>query len=119
MQRLVRALVVSAVAGLLAATPAYGTPPSNDNFASAMVITGSSSTVAGTNVDATKEAGEPSHAGNPGGASVWFSWTAPARGQATFSTAGSSFDTLLAAYRGTIVSGLTRVAANDDMNSTT
>ena len=26
---------------------------------------------------ATKQAGEPDHAGNPGGASVWFKWTAP------------------------------------------
>jgi hypothetical protein len=119
MRRSARALVITVAAGLIVALPAYATPPSNDTFASAMVITGSSGTAGGTNVDATKETGEPNHAGNVGGASVWYSWTAPASGQATFTTAGSSFDTLLAAYRGTIVSGLTGVAANDDASSTT
>ena len=119
MRRVLRALVVPALAGLFVAMPAYATAPSNDIFASAMIVTGSSGTVAGTNVDATKETGEPNHAGNPGGASIWFSWTAPATGQVTFDTSGSSFDTLLAAYRGTIVSGLTGVAANDDASSTT
>ena len=37
----------------------------------------------GTNKDATKEPGEPNHADEPGGASVWFHWTAPASGETT------------------------------------
>src|SRR5204863_391183 len=57
---------------------------------------------------------EPLHAGNAGGKSVWYSWTAPASGQATINTAGSSFDTLLGVYRGTSVSALTLVGSNDD-----
>jgi hypothetical protein len=91
--------------------------PANDLFASAIALTGASGTADGTTVGATKEAGEPSHAGNAGGASVWYRWTAPADATVTIETAGSSFDTLLAVYRGTAVNALTQVAANDDVSS--
>src|SRR5439155_6667083 len=91
--------------------------PANDMFANAQAIGGSSGNATGSNVGATKEAGEPSHAGNPGGASVWYTWTAPSAGQATIKTAGSNFDTLLGVYRGSSVSALTLVAANDDVTS--
>src|SRR5437588_11088673 len=93
------------------------TRPANDMFANAQAITGTSGNLSGSNVNATKEAGEPLHAGNAGGKSVWYSWTAPASGQATIKTAGSSFDTLLGVYRGTSVSALTLVAANDDVST--
>ena len=88
--------------------------PANDYFASRIVLSGSSLTTGGTNAKATREAGEPRHAGNAGGRSVWWTWTAPASGTATIDTAGSNFDTLLAVYNGTSVSALTAVAANDD-----
>jgi hypothetical protein len=68
--------------------------------------------VTGTNVRATKESGEPNHAGNIGGASVWYQWTAPASGSVTFDTIGSTFDTVLAAYTGSSVGALTSVASN-------
>lgn len=73
-------------------------------------------TDAGNNVGATQEAGEPNHAGKRGGASVWFSWRAPLNlgGILTISTAGSSFDTLLAVYTGDSLTTLQAVAANDD-----
>jgi hypothetical protein len=100
--------VVSTVVTVVAPAPA------NDNFASATVISGSSVTVTGTNVAATKETGEPKHAGNTGGKSVWWSWAAPTSGTVTLNTRGSGFDTLLAVYTGTAVSGLTAVASNDD-----
>jgi len=90
--------------------------PANDMFANRIVITGTNIVVTGSSVGATKEPGEPEHAGNAGGASVWWSWTAPAVGAATISTAGSSFDTLLGVYTGTSVSALTEVASNDDEN---
>lgn len=89
-------------------------PPDNDNFANAQVITGASGTLTGENIAATKEAGEPNHAGNSGGASVWYKWTAPNNSTYSFNTFGSSFDTLLAVYSGANVSSLTQVAANDD-----
>src|SRR5262249_40224771 len=78
-----------------AADPPPPSGPVNDNFANATVITGSSVSATGSNVGATKEPGEPPIAGNAGGASVWWSWTAPASGSVTISTAGSSFDTIL------------------------
>jgi hypothetical protein len=89
--------------------------PANDNFAFAQTVTGSSGTASGNNTLATKEVGEPNHAGNPGGKSVWYAWTAPSSGTWTFDTVGSSFDTLLAVYTGSTVSNLTLVAANDDI----
>jgi hypothetical protein len=93
------------------------TAPPNDLFAYAQVASGTTGSVTGPSVQATKEAGEPNHAGNPGGRSVWYSWRAPATGTVTFETVGSSFDTLLAAYRGGGVASLTRVAANDDIGA--
>jgi hypothetical protein len=92
--------------------------PSNNNFASAQTISGTSGTVNGTNVGANKETGEPNHAGNSGGASVWYRWQAPATGAVTFTTTSSNFDTLLAAYTGSSVSSLSLIAANDDFNGT-
>lgn len=90
------------------------TRPANDAFASATVVTGTSGTATGSSVNATQETGEPNHAGNRGGKSVWWSWTPASAGSATIGTAGSSFDTLLAVYTGSSVSALTLVAANDD-----
>lgn len=94
------------------------TPPPNDNFVNAQVITGTSGTVNGTNVFASKEAGEPSHSpdGNLGGKSVWYRWTAPSSGTAALNTSGSPFDTLLAVYTGSSVSALTAIVKNDDVN---
>jgi hypothetical protein len=93
--------------------------PANDMFAAAQAIAGGSGTISGTTVSATKEPGEPAHAGNSGGHSVWYRWQAPARVNVTFSTSGSSFDTLLAVYEGSSVSALVAVAANDDSGSGT
>jgi hypothetical protein len=64
-------------------------------------------------VGASKETGEPNHAGDPGGASVWYGWTAPSTGQALLDTCDSDFDTLLGVYTGSAVGGLTHVVSND------
>ena len=92
--------------------------PSNDNFASAQIISGTSGTVSGSNVAATKETGEPDHAGDPGGKSVWYRWTAPSSGTWTFNTVGSSFNTLLAIYTGSSLNTLVLVASNNDIPGT-
>jgi hypothetical protein len=86
----------------------------NDNFADARVLTANDFTINGTTTGATKEPGEPNHAGNPGGASLWFRFTAPASGTLTLNTNFTGFDTLLAVYTGSAVNALTQVAANDD-----
>jgi hypothetical protein len=51
-------------------------------------------------VGATKETGEPNHCGQAGGASQWYIYTAPAGGTLRVSTAGSTFNTILAVYTG-------------------
>jgi V8-like Glu-specific endopeptidase len=91
----------------------------NNNFANRRPITGTSATVTGSNVGATKETGEPTVAGVGGGKTVWWTWTAASSGPVTLTTAGSSFDTALGVYRGTAVNALTQVAANDDENART
>jgi hypothetical protein len=63
-----------------------GPPPSNDNFASAQPISGTSGSVTGTNVGATVEPGEQNIQDNRGGASVWYKWTAPVTGSYRFDT---------------------------------
>jgi alpha-tubulin suppressor-like RCC1 family protein len=87
--------------------------PPNDMFANRIPIVGLASTVAGSNVFATKEPGEPDHGGNSGGSSVWWTWTAPTNGTAALNTLGSAFETVLAVYTGNVVSNLTLVAADD------
>ncbi len=67
-----------------------------------------------SNADTTKEAGEPNHGGNAGGASVWWSYTPPTSGTLVVETTGSNFDTLLGVYRGNSVGALQFVAGNDD-----
>jgi thiol-disulfide isomerase/thioredoxin len=96
-------------------------PPPNDNFVNAIAIAGSNITLVGTNDYATKEAGEPNHAGNSGGKSVWWTWQAPASVFVTISTRGSTnsldgwpLDTVLAVYTGSAVNALTEVASNDE-----
>lgn len=89
-------------------------PPANDNFANASTLSGMSATATGANQTATKESGEPNHAGNAGGRSVWWTWTAPVSGTATITTDGSLLDTTLGVYVGTSVTSLTTIASDND-----
>jgi hypothetical protein len=82
-----------------------------DEFISALPLTGAAINTTAMNVSMSKEPGEPFHAGNPGGKSIWWRWTAPNGGEVTISTAGSAFNTLLAVYVGPTVSNLTPVAS--------
>ncbi len=93
--------------------PTPPTAPANDNFANAVTLS-SLAAVTGTTVAATHESGEPNHASSGAAASIWYSWTAPADGTLALSTRGSGYDTLLAAYTGSAVSGLTQRAANNN-----
>src|SRR5439155_11070591 len=77
----------------------------------------SSGSVSGSNANATKESGEPNHAGNAGGSSIWYRWTAPTADPVTIDTVGSAFNTLLAVYTGGSVSGLTTIASNNDIDT--
>ncbi len=86
---------------------------SNDAFANRTTITGLTPVYTGTTTSATKETGEPNHAGYYGGKSIWLTWTAPADSIVTVDTIGSNFDTLLAVYQGSAVNALTLVASDD------
>jgi hypothetical protein len=92
--------------------------PVNDTFATAMVLTGTTFAINGSNIGATVQTGEPRHAGVRGGKSVWWSWTAPSTGTFTLATTGSSFDTTLAIYTGSVVNKLAAIGSNNDQSST-
>lgn len=77
----------------------------------------SSTTITATTINATKETGEPNHAGNSGGRSIWWRWTASIDEQITITTRGSTFNTLLAVYTGDSVSNLVLIAGDDNGDS--
>jgi Divergent InlB B-repeat domain/Bacterial Ig domain len=87
--------------------------PINNSFANRIALTNASVTTAAANTFASKEPGEPNHADNAGGHSVWWKWTAPAIGTVTIDTGGSTFSTLLGVYTGTTLSNLTEIASDD------
>lgn len=94
--------------------------PANDSFANAILIAlsaNNTATLSGHNTNATKQAGEPNHADNAGGRSVWWRWTAPAAGPVAIDLRGSYFDTILGVYTGTAVNSLTTIAGNDDLSA--
>lgn len=91
--------------------------PLNDQFAAGIALVADSGATGGNNVNAVKESGEPDHAGNPGGSSIWFTWTAASSGWVSLDTHGSTFDTLLAVYVGTAVDQLSVIANNDNDGS--
>src|SRR6266545_3921061 len=90
------------------------TAASNDDLASRQRLSGASGKITGSSFQATKEPGEPDHAGDAGGHSVWYSWRAPEAGTVSFDTAGSDFDTLLAVYLGNTYPTLQGVRSDDD-----
>lgn len=92
-------------------------PPANDVFAAAQVFAGTAGDMAATSQDATKETGEPAHAGNAGGASVWFRWTPDRTGRMTILTRQITFDTVVAVYTGASVDSLTQIASNDNFGT--
>ena len=106
-------IVAGAINGLAIA-------PANDNFANAETLSGARLSVVRSNVEATKESGEPDHAANVGGRSVWFKWTAPSSGTVSFSTnrTEQNLDTLLSVYSGTSLANIESLAAINDITLT-
>jgi hypothetical protein len=91
--------------------------PPNDDLANALEIFGRNGLTIGSNAHGSKEPGEPAHAGEPGGRSIWFKWQAPEGGRAMFHTIGgeNEADTVLAVYTGSRPGELQAVAS--DANS--
>lgn len=89
-------------------------PAANDQFANRVLLPGTFAKVNGYNNGASKEAGEPNHAGDTGGKSVWYRWISPSNG--TFSAyligAGTFANyARLAVYTGSVVNALTPVGS--------
>lgn len=94
-----------------------GTPPDNDDFADAAVLSGPGGTLQMSTLFSTMEAGETSAGYRPH--TVWWTWLAPADGPATFDTCGSHLsDYILGAYTGDAVNALAEVAVTSGMSGT-
>ncbi len=90
--------------------------PRNDHFVSAATVAVGEIIVA-SNIGGTAEIGEPDHAGQAASKSVWWKWQAVSESVLSVSTAGSSFDTVLAVYAGTNLEDLKSIAENDDVGT--
>ena len=86
----------------------------NDNFENAALLSGESGELSASNAGATFESGEPEHNYSSATTSVWWKWTPTKSGSVTFSTEGSSFDTILAVYTGSTLLSLEQYALDDD-----
>ena len=100
-------------AALALALPAIGSaaPPTNDDFADAVELGGDQAEATGTTEEASVEAGEPNHGGESGGSSVWYAWQAARSGLVRLDCS-SSFETIVAVYRGSSVAALTEVGTD-------
>ena len=83
--------------------------PPNDDFVNRIPLAGSHVLTNGSNLDATLEPGEPAQPVSPGGASVWWSWTAPSDGLVEVTVANTGFPPLLDIYSGSTLSTLSLV----------
>ncbi|MHB8606240.1 MAG: PKD domain-containing protein, partial [Thermoplasmatota archaeon] len=94
-----------------------GNGPSNDCFANPITVSSVPYSNTEATTGATTETGEPAPCGSIG-ATVWYRWTAGGSGTATISVVNSTtnYDTVLAAYTGSSLTGLTNVACNDDFS---
>ena len=91
-------------------------PPVNDNFENALTLEGTRAYILAQNWGATLQSGELEPKDDPGGASVWFDWTAPRSGGVFLQACGGQQETLVSAYTGESVGDLTPVVpleAND------
>jgi PKD repeat protein len=95
---------------------AAGSNP-NDSFDNRLSLRGGELEFTVSNVGATREAGEPRHAGQDGGGSLWWLWRAPEEGYVEIDTEGSRIDTLLGVYFGKDVRSLSAFASNDDFGT--
>jgi subtilisin family serine protease len=92
-------------------------PAPNDHFDQAKPINTDFAVETENNTTASKEPGEPNHAGNIGGRSLWWRWTPQSSGPFSISTIGSSIDTVLAVYLADSLANLALVSENDDAQS--
>ena len=94
----------------------FASGPSNNHFFNAELLDQISGEVRADIREADKQTGEPQHAGNRGGASVWYAFTPSEDGELELEILRADFDTLLAVYTGEKVTKLQHVASNDDVD---
>jgi hypothetical protein len=92
------------------------TAPVSDSFAGRIKLSGTSVSLYADNFEATKETGEPDHAGDPGGASVWWKWIPTESGQYQIAVEGD-FDVLFTIYQGTSLRSLKPLMSNADVGN--
>ena len=90
----------------------------NDAFANGAVLSGSTGSVAASNVGATGEPSEPASScvADTRVNSVWWSWTPSVSGTATIDTVGSGFDTTLTVFTGATLPTLVEVGCNNNID---
>ena len=86
----------------------------NDDWAGARPMTGTTGTLTDSNISATVEPGEPGPDFGYGTSTKWFRYSPTTGGTLVIDTRGSNFDTVLTVYTGTAVNALSRIATNDD-----
>jgi hypothetical protein len=89
------------------------TPPANDTFAQARVLSGNTADVVVSVVGAGAEPGEPLDLPDAQQNTVWLTWTAPASGVWQMDAQQCDFDNLIAVYTGSSVAQLVRLDAAD------
>ncbi|MBC8011091.1 MAG: fibronectin type III domain-containing protein [Burkholderiales bacterium] len=92
-----------------------GARPANDDFADAIVLAGEHGTVTGSNRFATAEPEEPDHENDyPPIRSVWWRWTAPAVGYASFDNLGSALQGGISVFEGGDLASLNSMASGEN-----
>ncbi|KPA09884.1 conserved hypothetical protein, secreted [Candidatus Magnetomorum sp. HK-1] len=86
----------------------------NDNFYDAFYLEGESGRAEASNINATSEAFEPDHADVSAGMSVWWQWSPPESAIYSFDTHGSSIDSVIGVYTGSLFN-INPIASNDDV----
>lgn len=89
-------------------------PPPNDNFANRVTISSTPFTDAKITTEATMEPGEQQPSCAPIGKTVWYQFTPGSNTILRADTIGSDFDTVVGAWTGTTLPGLTEVGCDDD-----
>jgi len=97
---LLAAACVAALAALSPVPVAHAAAPANNNYVSAQFLAGPLPlSVSGSNVEATREGGEPNHSVvAPAEKSVWFSWTAPATKKFVADSCTADYNSVTAVY---------------------
>jgi hypothetical protein len=92
--------------------------PVNDFFTNAIKVPPAGALYLANNQFATRESGEPQHAGVPGAAaSLWWSWSPATSTNVFVDTTGSGVDTIVGVYQGVSVNALTTVIATNDVGT--